>query len=43
MAVATTVIAPPLIKYFFAEDKDQDGIMDDFEVKDITGDYSRIG
>jgi Kef-type K+ transport system membrane component KefB len=43
MAVATTIIAPPLIKYFFAEDKDQDGNKDEFDIKDISTDYSRIG
>lgn len=43
MAVATTLIAPPLIKIFFAEDKDQDGILDEFDVQDISKDYSRIG
>ncbi|HEX6279833.1 MAG TPA: cation:proton antiporter [Pyrinomonadaceae bacterium] len=43
MAVATTLIAPPLIKYFFAEDKDQDGVRDKFDVHDISKDYSRIG
>lgn len=43
MAVATTLIAPPLIKIFFAEDKDQDGVMDEFDRKDISEDYSRIG
>lgn len=43
MAVATTLIAPPLIKIFFAEDKDKDGVMDDFEMQDISKDYSRLG
>jgi Kef-type K+ transport system membrane component KefB len=43
MAVATTLIAPPLIKIFFAEDKDEDGMMDEFDVKDISTEYSRIG
>lgn len=43
MAVATTLIAPPLIKIFFAEDRDNDGIMDEFEEHDISEEYSRIG
>lgn len=43
MAVATTLIAPPLIKYFFAEDRDGDGQPDEFPDIDITEDYSRIG
>lgn len=43
MAVATTLIAPPLIKIFFAEDKDKDGKMDEFERHDISDEYSRIG
>lgn len=43
MAVATTLIAPPLIKIFFAEDKDKDGIMDEFEERDVSDEYSRIG
>jgi Kef-type K+ transport system membrane component KefB len=43
MAVATTLIAPPLIKIFFAEDKDNDGIMDEFEERDVSDAYSRIG
>jgi len=43
MAVATTLIAPPLIKFFFAEDRNQDGVIDEFEVKDVSEDYSRIG
>jgi Kef-type K+ transport system membrane component KefB len=43
MAVATTLIAPPLIKIFFAEDKDNDGIMDEFEERDVSDEFSRIG
>ena len=43
MAVATTLIAPPLIKIFFAEDKDKDGIMDELEELDVSDEYSRIG
>lgn len=42
MAVATTLIAPPLIKYFFAEDRDQDGIPDEFPEVEETHDF-RIG
>ena len=43
MAVATTLIAPPLIKYFYAEDKDQDGVPDPFEHHDVSESYTRIG
>ena len=43
MAVATTLVAPPLIKIFFAEDKDKDGKMDEFKRHDISDEYSRIG
>lgn len=43
MAVATTLIAPPLIKHFFAEDKDMDGIPDEMEELDVSGDFTRIG
>ena len=43
MAVATTLIAPPFIKIFFAEDKDKDGRPDEFEQVDISDEYSRIG
>lgn len=43
MAVATTLIAPPLIKIFFAEDTDKDGIMDEFEERDVSDEYSRLG
>ncbi|MEO5859442.1 MAG: cation:proton antiporter [Pyrinomonadaceae bacterium] len=43
MAVATTLIAPPLIKIFFSEDKDNDGIMDEFDERDVSDEYSRIG
>ena len=43
MAVATTLIAPPLIKYFYAEDADKDGRPDQFDKRDISDSYSRIG
>jgi Kef-type K+ transport system membrane component KefB len=43
MAVATTLIAPPLIKYFFAEDADNDGIMDPMPRHDTSGQFPRIG
>ncbi|CAN5389194.1 cation:proton antiporter [soil metagenome] len=43
MAVATTLIAPPFIKLFYAEDKDGDGVVDEFEDVDVSEDFSRIG
>lgn len=43
MAIATTLIAPPFIKILFREDKDGDGIPDEFIEQDISEDYSRIG
>lgn len=43
MAVATTLIAPPLIKIFYSEDKDQDGIDDVIVETDISEEYTRIG
>ncbi len=43
MAVATTLIAPPFIKILFAQDKDQDGVPDEFDEVDISDEYSRIG
>ena len=43
MAVATTLIAPPLIKIFFAEDTNNDGIIDELEERDVSDEYSRIG
>lgn len=43
MAVATTLIAPPFIKIFFAEDKDGDGIPDEMPDVDISEEFSRIG
>jgi Kef-type K+ transport system membrane component KefB len=43
MAVATTLIAPPLIKVFFAEDKNMDGIPDFVPDEEIDEEFSRIG
>jgi hypothetical protein len=43
MAVATTLIAPPLIKLFYSEDKDNDGIDDVIVETDVTDDYARLG
>jgi Kef-type K+ transport system membrane component KefB len=43
MAVATTLIAPPLIKIAFAEDRDGDGAVDDFVPNEASDDYARIG
>ncbi len=43
MAIATTLIAPPFIKIFFAEDKDGDGKPDKFEDIHISDIFSRIG
>lgn len=43
MAVATTLIAPPLIKLLFSEDRDGDGIPEEPVERDISGDFSRLG
>jgi len=43
MAVATTLIAPPLIKVFFAEDRDNDGVLDPVEDLDVSEEFPRIG
>ena len=43
MAIATTLIAPPLIKVCFAEDKDNDGIIDEIEEHDVSEEFTRIG
>ena len=43
MAVATTLIAPPLIKYFYSEDKNKDGIDDVIVETDVSEDYARLG
>jgi len=43
MAVATTLIAPPLIKIFYSEDKNLDGVDDVIIDTDISEDFSRLG
>jgi Kef-type K+ transport system membrane component KefB len=43
MAVATTLIAPPLIKLFYSEDRDLDGTEDVIVQTDISEDFTRIG
>jgi Kef-type K+ transport system membrane component KefB len=43
MAVATTLVAPPLIKHFFAEDLDEDGIMEPIVEHDVSEEFPRIG
>lgn len=43
MAVATTLIAPPLIKYLFAEDLDKDGMIDEIEQHEVPEEFTRIG
>ena len=43
MAVATTMIAPPLIKLLFTEDRDGDGLPDELPELDVSDEYSRIG
>ncbi|HEX6124227.1 MAG TPA: cation:proton antiporter [Pyrinomonadaceae bacterium] len=43
MAVATTLIAPPLIKALYSEDKDKDGREDVIVERDISEDFTRIG
>lgn len=43
MAVATTLIAPPLIKLFFAEDRDNDGVDDVIVETDTSEEFTRIG
>ena len=43
MAVATTVIAPPLIKMLYSEDRDKDGTEDVIVETDVSADYTRIG
>lgn len=43
MAVATTLIAPPLIKLLYSEDTDNDGDEDVIVLTDISEDFTRIG
>jgi len=43
MAVTTTLIAPPLIRVFFAEDRNMDGIPDFVPDEEIDEEFSRIG
>ncbi len=43
MAVATTLIAPPLIKVLFAEDRDNDGVVDPVAEHDVSEEFTRIG
>jgi Kef-type K+ transport system membrane component KefB len=43
MAVATTLIAPPLIKLGFAEYRNKDGMADEFIPDEKAEEYSRIG
>lgn len=43
MAVASTLIAPPLIKLFYSEDRDLDGREDVIVETDVSEDFTRIG
>ncbi|HEV8593130.1 MAG TPA: cation:proton antiporter, partial [Pyrinomonadaceae bacterium] len=43
MAVATTLIAPPLIKLLFTEDRDHDGIPEPLPEVDVSEDFTRVG
>jgi Kef-type K+ transport system membrane component KefB len=43
MAVATTLIAPPLIKLLYSEDRDNDGTDDVIVETDISENFTRIG
>ncbi|HUR98143.1 MAG TPA: cation:proton antiporter [Pyrinomonadaceae bacterium] len=43
MAVATTLIAPPLIKLLYSEDRDNDGTEDAISETDVSEDFTRIG
>lgn len=43
MAIATTLIAPPLIKILFGEDRDGDGKIDEIDDIHLSDTYSRIG
>src|SRR5687767_295540 len=43
MAVATTLIAPPLIKILYSEDNDDDGDEDVIVETDVSDNFTRIG
>ena len=43
MAVATTLIAPPLIKIRFAEGRDKDGVPEELPDLDVSEEFTRIG
>jgi Kef-type K+ transport system membrane component KefB len=43
MAVATTLIAPPMIKFFYSEDRDADGKEDVIVDTDTSEEFTRIG
>jgi Kef-type K+ transport system membrane component KefB len=43
MAVATTLIAPPLIRAFYSEDRDDDGDEDVIIETDVSDNFTRIG
>jgi Kef-type K+ transport system membrane component KefB len=43
MAVGTTLIAPPFIKYFYSEDRDNDGVDDVIRNVDVSEDFTRLG
>ena len=43
MAVATTLIAPPLIKLLYSEDRDKDGTDDVIVETDVSDNFTRIG
>jgi Kef-type K+ transport system membrane component KefB len=43
MAVATTLIAPPLIKLLYSEDRDQDGTEDVIVETDMSDTFTRLG
>ncbi len=43
MAIATTLAAPPLIKWLFTEDIDNDSIPDQITETDIPDEFTRIG
>ena len=43
MAVATTLIAPPLIKRLYSIDEDRDGFPDNIVETDVGDEFTRIG